>query len=361
MNSPKAIMIKKNTVIPLIIITIIVIVVEIAAQLAAREERSQNAMAANFTAAEKTKDDADKKNADKKYYEVRIPDHYDSTYLYIPYLAEELGFFEEEGIKPVFTGVIPPGQHVAAVVAGTNHVGALHVNRTIVGIASGAKIKAVVANSETAEAFPHMEYIVLEESDIRNANDVIGKKIGVNSVGGCNEYTPYEWLKKNTGIKDTRGKFEFVVVPAGNEEVALRTGEVDIVGFHGHPLSVFARGGVRVLFDDYEVWGTVGGATPFYFREDFIKDNPDAVRGFVNAYGKANNWLNEHHEEGKKIHAKRMGIEPDQVALQWRAENGVIKEDSVQMWIDLLTEYGELTKPITAEQVYTNEFNDFAK
>jgi ABC-type nitrate/sulfonate/bicarbonate transport system substrate-binding protein len=309
----------------------------------------------------KTSSEKEKAKPDKKYYEVRIPDGYAPTSVYVPYIAEELGYFEAEGVKPVFTGVIPAGQHVAAVVAGTNDVGTLHVNRTIVGIAGGAKIKAVVAQSETNKEFPHMEFVVMEDSNIRTAKDMIGKKVGVIAMGGCNEFTPYAWLKKNTDIKDPHNQFNFVVVPVGNEETALRTGEVDVMGFHGHPINVFERGGVRVLFDDYDVWGNVGGATPFYFREDFIEKNPEAVRRFVSAISKAGDWLNSHQEEAKVLLAKRAGINPNQMVLTYRAPNGIIKEDSVQIWIDLLTEYGELTKPIKASDVYTNEFNEFAK
>ncbi|HEY3424279.1 MAG TPA: ABC transporter substrate-binding protein, partial [Negativicutes bacterium] len=151
--------------------------------------------------------------------EVRIPDIYSPLYAYEPYIAEELGIFKEEGIKPVFTGVIPPGQHVAAVVAGTNDVGTLHVNRTIAGINAGAKIKAVVAGTESSKQYPHMTYIVLENSPIKTPQDLLGKKVGVVAIGGCHEYTPYEWLQKN-GISDPKGKFTFVAVPAGNEEQA---------------------------------------------------------------------------------------------------------------------------------------------
>ncbi|MDR1159189.1 MAG: hypothetical protein LBK69_00985, partial [Syntrophomonadaceae bacterium] len=53
-------------------------------------------------------DSASNGNADtsesEKVYEIRIPDIYDATSLYIPYIAEEKGFFAEAGIKPVFTG-----------------------------------------------------------------------------------------------------------------------------------------------------------------------------------------------------------------------------------------------------------------
>ncbi|MDR3165314.1 MAG: ABC transporter substrate-binding protein [Synergistaceae bacterium] len=299
--------------------------------------------------------------SEPKLQKIRIPDMYDPTCLYLPYIADSLGYFEEEGTKAVFTGVIPAGQHVAAVVAGTNDVGAMHINRTIVGIAGGAKLKVVVAEAETTKEFPHMEYIALETSDIKDPNDLSGKRVGVTSVGGCNEYTPYEWLKKAVAIDDPRGKFEFVIVPPGNLEVALRTREVDVIGVHGHPYDIFERGGVKVVFDDYDVWANVGGAAPYYFREDFIKKNPDAVKAFVNAISRAAEWTNEHQQEARVFQAKRLNLEPKQVAVLYYVADGIIKPETVQMWADLLLKYGEIKKPVDISRVYTNEFNKNAR
>lgn len=287
---------------------------------------------------------------------VRIPDIYTPTGVYLPYIADELGFFREEGLTPAFTGIIGPGQHIAAVVAGTNDVGGMHVNRTINGIVAGAKIRAVVAESETTKEYPHMEFVVLESSSLKQPTDIIGKKVGLVAFGGCNEYTPYEILRKN-GIAEPKGKFTIVLVPAGKEEQALRGGEVDVVGFHGHPADVFSHGGVRVLFDDYDVWGTEGGATPIYFLEKFIREKPDVVRRFVRAYAKTANWVNANREKAKEVHAKRVNLSPSKITVMNYAKDGVIKEESVAIWIRTLRYYGEVKKDVTPSEVYTNEFN----
>ncbi|MDR0620916.1 MAG: ABC transporter substrate-binding protein [Deltaproteobacteria bacterium] len=288
-----------------------------------------------------------------------MPNMYSPSTLFLPYIADKKGFYVAEGIKPVFTGVIGPGQLVAAVVAKDNDVGYLHVNRTINGVAAGAPIRAVVADSETSEDFPHMEFLVLDESPLKTPLDMVGKKVGINAVGGCNEYTPYGILKK-LGIEDPRGSFEIVTVPPGNEEAALRSGAVDVVGFHGHPLDVFNNGGVRLLFDDYDVWGHEGGATPWYFHEDFIREKPEAVRRFVAAHAKASRWINENREEAKRIHSEWTEVPFEKVTLTKFADDGVIAEQSVQLWIDILKGYGELTVDLAVSDIYTNEFNQFS-
>jgi len=272
-------------------------------------------------------------------------------------VADELGFMAEEGIKLEFVGIVPAGQLVASVTSEKLDVGGAHVNRTIAGIAAGAKIKAVIANTETTEERPHMTYVVREDGPIKSAKDMVGKKLAIYAYGGCNEYTPYEYLRKN-GISDPKGKFQIVIVPAGKEEEALRRGEVDIAGIHDSPENILKHGGgVRVLFTDYDVWGTVGGATPSYFSENFIKEKPDVVRRYVKAMAKTINWVNANPEQAAEISARRLKVDPGIVRANYYAPDGIIKEDSVQVWIDLLKDYGEITKDIKLEDVYTNEFN----
>jgi sulfonate transport system substrate-binding protein len=109
-----------------------------------------------------------------------------STILY--WVGEEQGFFEEQGIKLNYVGAVPSGQLVASVVAGKIDVGGAHVNRTIAGISAGAKIKAVVAQSETTKEIPHHTYITRKNSPIKGPQDVVGKKNGIATYGAMSIY-----------------------------------------------------------------------------------------------------------------------------------------------------------------------------
>lgn len=162
----------------------------------------------------------------KKYDVIRVAGtakgEVDAAQTNINWVGEEKGFFEEQGIKIEYVGTIPPGQVVASVVAGKIDVGGLHVNRTIAGISAGAKIKAVIAQSETTQQIPHRSYLVRKDSGIFTPKDVIGKKMAISSYGGCHEYIPYGWLHYVGGIGDPRGKVEFIVMPETLMEQALR-------------------------------------------------------------------------------------------------------------------------------------------
>ncbi|HOQ00561.1 MAG TPA: ABC transporter substrate-binding protein [Acetivibrio clariflavus] len=271
-------------------------------------------------------------------------------------IAEELGFFREQKIKIERVGIVPWAQLIPSLVSGKLDFASGHINRVAAAVAAGAKVKAVAANTLTTKEKPHMTFVVKEESPIKSPEDILGKKIAIMAYGGCNEYTPYEYLKKN-GISDPKGKFEIVVVPAGKEEETLRKGEVEIAGTHDDPANLLDRGGVRILFTDYDIWQDVGGQAPYFAAESFINKNPDLVRRFVTVIGKVNKWINENPEKAIEINAKVYNVDASKVRVGYYVSDAIIKEDTVQLWIDILNGYNELKRDLKASEIYTNEFN----
>lgn len=296
--------------------------------------------------------------AGRKYDEIKVPTPAEPTATVLYWVGEEKGFFEEQGIKLNYVGLVPNGQLVASVVAGKIDVGGAHVNRTIAGISAGAKVKAVVAQSETTPVIPHHSYITKKNSPIKGPQDLVGKKVGIAAYGGCNEYIPYGYMRTG-GIKDPRGKIEIIIMPETMMEQSLRQGEVDVAGFNRLPADLKVNPEFDYLFSDYEPWGTVAGATPLYFTEKFIKEKPDVVKRFVTAMAKTINWQNANMQEATEITAKRANIDPAKVKVRYFAPDGIITDETVQVWIDLLTEFEEIKPGIKPEQIYTNEFNPY--
>ncbi len=294
----------------------------------------------------------------KKLDMVKLLSPYPTAVANVYIIAEKLGFFEVAGIKGEFVGELPQNtQLVAAVVAGHVDVGGKHVNSTISGVDAGAKVKMVVGGSVTTKEQPHMVYVVKKDSPIQKPEDLIGKKIGISAYGGCTEYTPLEYLRLKAGITDPKGKFEIVIAPEANLEQVLLKGDADVVGLHVSPKYIATQPDLRILFTDYDVWEGRAGACPAYFSEKFIQENPDVVKRFVGAVAKANNWVNANQDKALEIIAEELKVDKLKVQAYYYAEDGIISEDSVQVWIDILNYYGDLKTDIKASDVYTNEFN----
>jgi ABC-type nitrate/sulfonate/bicarbonate transport system substrate-binding protein len=276
-------------------------------------------------------------------------------------VGDDLGIFQKHGLKMEFVGAIPSPQNVAAVVSGRIDVSpGSHINRTIAGISAGAKILAVAGKTESSQRVPHMIGIVTKTSPIKGPNDLVGKKIGIPTIGGCNEYTPYAWLDK-FGIKDPKSKVEVLVLPEKTLEQVLRQGEIDLAMVHKVPEDIIRQGEFNIVFSDYDVWGSDGGATPFYFSTEYIKNDPNTVRSFVEAIAEILNWANANPDGARSITAKRTNTNFDYVSERYYSPNAIIRPETAQVWIDLLTAFGEIKPGITLEQIYTNEFNPYNK
>lgn len=272
------------------------------------------------------------------------------------YIADEKGWFEEEGLKIKWVGEIPAAQLVPSVASRSIDFANRHTPLVLTANAGGAKLKIVAAGAKTTPDRPHMKYLVAgSNTTIKGVQDFKGKKIGINSFGACSEYVLKEHLKRNGLDKDV----EFVVLPDANQEQVLNQGLIDVATLHSPYYEKAVKGGgAREVFNDYVVDKGLSGMLPYFTSEELIKENPDVVRRFVKVLVRASNWTNKNHDEAAQIFAKRRGIDPRYSGSWEYYKNGLVPGDKeVQWWIDLLVREGKL-KPgqIEAKNVYTNTF-----
>lgn len=307
----------------------------------------------------------------KEYTIIRSPNE-SGGFVKLAMIADEKGFFEEEGIKIEWTGKPAGGGPgaMASIVGGSNDVASAAVSAIINAISRGVKVKAVAPEYEIIERTSSKRY-VLENSSIRTAKDLVGKKLSVNTLKAAQEYTIKEYLLQNGVPFD---KVELVIVDSaklGNPflaEALLRKGEVDAISASDvTEWKLLQTGDVRVLFTDYEVWGKASGKPAYVVGEEFMKKNPDAVRRYVSALAKAADFVNANPEEALKIDLKRnyAGSDPETakyINAQHYPEHALISEAQVKQWIDRMVKYGDLKEgQVTPSDIYTNEFNPYYK
>jgi ABC-type nitrate/sulfonate/bicarbonate transport system substrate-binding protein len=276
------------------------------------------------------------------------------------YVADEKGWFAEEGLQIKWVGEIPAAQLVPAVAAGSVDFANRHTPLVLTARAGGAKVKIIAAGAQTTPDRPHMKYLVAPGSPIRSVKDLRGKKIGINSFGACSEYVLKEYLRRN-GLEKN---IEFQVIPDPNQEQALAQGLIDVGVLHSpYYEKVVKTGAAREIFNDFVVDDGLSGMLPYFTNEDFLRKHPDVVRKFVKVLVRASDWTNAHHEEAGQIFARRRGLDPKYAGSWQYYEHGLVPGPAqVQWWIDLLVREKKLRPgQIVATDVYTNEFNPFAK
>lgn len=286
-----------------------------------------------------------------------------------PELAEDLGYFEEVELEWVGDSTGGPQSIQSAATGSTDFGGAF--NGAIVKLrSSGAKLTSVISYYGSDEQ-SYGGFYTLEGSPITTARDLIGKKIGINTLGAQSEFVIREWLARE-GLTDAEIKqVELTVVPPVNAEQVLREGQVDVVALS----RVFQdkakeRGGLHQLFSEVSLFGTFSYGT-YVFRDEYIAENPEVVEDFVQGTARAIRWaqvtpVEEVRARFETIITERGRNETTELVPYWRSTGvagpgGVIDEVEISTWIDWLVRNGELEEGRFApEDIYTNEYNPYA-
>jgi ABC-type nitrate/sulfonate/bicarbonate transport system substrate-binding protein len=285
-----------------------------------------------------------------------------------PELAEDLGYFGDVKLKWIGNTSGGPQDIQAATTGDVDFGGAF--NAAIVRLAAAkAPVKAVIgyygANDQTFDGF-----YVLDSSPVKTARDLIGKTVGVNTLGALQEAMVKTYLARN-GLTDAEIKqVQLVAVPLVSMEQSLRRGRIDLASLGGTlPDKALERGGIHSLFTDVQLLGTFTAGS-YIMRTDFIKKNPQTVRTFVTGVAKAIEWSKAQPREVviarfADIERKRARNEDSRQLSFWKSygvagRGGVIAEREFGMWVDWLGREGELKgKQVTAKDIYTNEFNPY--
>ncbi|MFZ2526476.1 MAG: ABC transporter substrate-binding protein [Rhodococcus sp. (in: high G+C Gram-positive bacteria)] len=286
-----------------------------------------------------------------------------------PELAEALGYFDTIQLDWIGDNTSGP-QSIQNTATGQTDFG---------GAFNGAVIKLQAANSPITSVLGYYGsdsetfngYYVLDDSPIRGARDLIGKKVGMNTLGAHHEFLVREWLAREGLTSDEIKQVELIVVPPVNTEQALREGQID-VGTLGSVFRETAveRGGIRPLFTDESLFGAFTYGTQV-FRDDFIAENRDAVADFVQGTARATRWAqitprDEVIAQYKDIITARGRNENTDLVDYWKSAGvagpgGVVTDQEIQTWLDWLTRNGELEAGrFTPADIYTNEFNPYA-
>lgn len=286
-----------------------------------------------------------------------------------PELAADLGYFERVELEWVGDSTGGPQSIQAAATGSTDFGGAF--NGAIVKLrASGSPITSVISYYGSDE-LSYGGFYTVEGSPITEPRDLIGKSIGVNTLGAQSEFLIREWLSRGGLSGAEIDQVELVVVPPVNAEQVLREGQVDVVGlsrvFQDKALE---RGGLTPLFSETSLYGSFSYGT-YIFRDEYIEKNPEVVEDFVQGTARAIRWaqvtpVEEVRARFTQIIEGRGRGENTELVPYWKSASitvpgGVIAEEEIQTWIDWLVREGELDKGrFTPEDIFTNEHNPYA-
>ncbi|MFH7594087.1 ABC transporter substrate-binding protein [Streptomyces racemochromogenes] len=288
----------------------------------------------------------------------------------LPELAADLGFLGGLTLEWVGNTISGP-QDIQSAATGQIHFGGAFNGAIVKLAASKAPIRAVVSYYGVDQDV-FSGYYVLEDSPIRSARDLLGKKVGMNTLGAHSQAILDIYLSRGGVSKADAAKVEALVVPPVNTEQALRQRQIE-VGVLGGVLrdKALASGGIRPLFSDFALLGKFSAGS-YVMTQRFIKENPDTVRTFTTGVAKAIEWsrTTPREEVVARMESiiKKRGRNEDTATLKyWRSygvaeTGGRIEDKEFTLWLDWLAERGEIkTGQLKPSDLYTNEFNGYGK
>jgi ABC-type nitrate/sulfonate/bicarbonate transport system substrate-binding protein len=283
-------------------------------------------------------------------------------------LAEHLGHLGPLKLKSVGTTISGP-QDIQSTATDQTDIGSAFNGAVVKLIQAGAPIKAVISSYGSDEK-TFAGYYVKADSPIRTARDLIGKKVAMNTLGAHYEAVLQTYLRKNGLSEAEVGQVQQVVLPPVNTEQAIRAGQVE-VGTLTDVLQdkAAARGGLRRLFSDHDLFGTFTAGT-YVLRKRFIQENPTTARTLVAGIAKTIDWLQTHpRDEVVRTAiavAKERGRPEDAATLKyWKSpgigqKGGVIDPKDVQRWISWLEAGSQIPKgSVKVADTYTNDLNPY--
>lgn len=283
-----------------------------------------------------------------------------------PELAEELGYLAPLKLK--YMGSTISGPHsIQSVVTGDTDFGGAFNGAIIKLVAGKAPVQAVIGYYG-ADAQTFSGFYVLEDSPIKSARDLIGKKVGVNTLGAHSEFMWKEFLTRGGLTPAEIASTTLVVMPPSNAEQALRLKQLDAVSL-GQVFrhKALERGGVRLLFSDYSVFGEFTAGS-LIMTKRFLSENPNTVRKFVRGVARAIEWARVSPREQVIAHfekiMKERGTQADVDAQKyWRTTNvaskgGILSDKDFQVWIDWMVKDKQIAPDqIKARDLYTTAFH----
>ncbi|MEK3771566.1 ABC transporter substrate-binding protein [Paenibacillus sp. FSL R5-0887] len=288
-----------------------------------------------------------------------------------PELADDLGYLGDLKLESIGDSVGGP-ESIQLTATKQIDFGAAFNGAIIKSYAKNVKIKSVIG-SYGSDKNTYVGAYALEGGAIKSAKDFIGKKVGVNILGAHSEFVIKDYLRQGNLTEKEIEQVTLVTVPSSSAEQILRNHQIDVVMLSGIARDrALTTGGVAEIFKDIDVFGTEFTAGDYFFTDQYIKENPNTVRQFVDGVAKAIEWARTTPREEvikrfEEIINKRERKETTDNLKFWKStgiseEGGVITPSEYDVWIDWLVANGELKEgQVKPEELYTNEFNPFAK
>jgi NitT/TauT family transport system substrate-binding protein len=288
------------------------------------------------------------------------------------FIADKKGYFKQEGLDVKFTAFDSGAKMVAPLGNGQLEVGAGSPSAGLYNaIARGIDIKIVADKGSTPPGYGYQPLLVrkdlVDSGRFKSLKDLKGMKIAGSAQGSASTSTLNEALKK-AGLKYEDVERVFLGFP--QHVMALQNKAVDaaMTTEPSATRAVQSGAAVRVMGDD-EIYPNHQLAVVLYSGA-FIREKPEAARGFMRAYLRAVRDYNDALKDGKLAGPKASEViailteyTPIKDPAVYRAisaqgcnPDGKVYEPSLHNDLAFYRAEGQVKGNVTVEQALDNSF-----
>lgn len=227
------------------------------------------------------------------------------------------GGFAEAGLTVTAEPIKSGNDAVPQLISGDLQVAQIDTTTALQAIEKGVPLKIVavagVQSTDGADGEPSTgSVLVLPDSDIENAADLAGKNLGVPAINN------QIWMNIRFVIDEDGGNssdVQFIEVPGAQALDLLYKGDVDATTASEPMASAAVAAGEVRLVHSTDIPGRKGEPSSVYVAtQDFISQNPNTLKDFVEAVYIGQDAVNKDKELGKKIAVDQLGYKEEQLA-----------------------------------------------
>jgi NitT/TauT family transport system substrate-binding protein len=227
--------------------------------------------------------------------EVQIAVGGKTSLYYLPLtIAEQLGYFKDEGLVVSIADFAGGSQALRAVVGGSADVVSGAYEHTLNMQPKGQYLQCFVQQGRAPQIAIGIS--TAKAKTYKSPKDLKGLKVGVSAPGSSTHMIVNYFISRE-GLKPS--DISVVGVGLGATAIsALKSGQIDAVSNTDPVMTKLEQDGdVKIIADTRTLKGTeqvLGGPMPagcLYAPIDFIKKNPNTVQALTNAIVRADKWI----------------------------------------------------------------------
>jgi NitT/TauT family transport system substrate-binding protein len=268
------------------------------------------------------------------------------------YLGQKQGFFTDHGLKLDIKTAQGGAALVPPVVSGQYEFAFSNIVSVLAARSKGLPLKVIAAgSSSTGRDGKDVSMIrVREDSAVRTAADLAGKKVSVNTLNNLLQMLGQVAVTAAHGDPDA---VKFVELPFPDAVTALKKGEIEAMVTAEPFDTIAAQADTRVIASPYLEMAKGSLTTSVYFAsEQQLKKNPKLFTALKGAIDASLDYAEAHPDETRDQLSSFMTIDPGVVEkVTLPTFSPTISQASVEAFVKAATKYGLIDTTVTYQDL----------